>query len=191
MTMNQSKKRGYKVILLFVIIGIISFFYDAQIALFFKSIQNPLLTSFFRIFDSLSSMLIVYAILIFLVWKKTKFKWSIPFAVTLILTILISSLIKLLVMRNRPDGMIEMIPLLNLRDYSFPSNHTSVIFSTLPILDKEFKKLKYIWIVFAILIAISRLYLGVHYLSDVIFGGILGYLVGLSVLFVKEKYFKK
>jgi undecaprenyl-diphosphatase len=189
--MDNSKSGRNITILIFFILGIISFFYDSSVNSFFKSVQNPWLTGFFKIFDSMILMLVVYAILIFLIWKKTQFKWSIPFGITLILTIVISSLIKLLVMRNRPDGLIEMIPLLNLIDYSFPSNHTSVIFSTLPILEKGFKKLKYIWIVFAILMAVSRLYLGVHYLSDVIFGGILGYLVGLSVLSIKEKYFKK
>lgn len=189
--MNLLKRGDYKVILLILLIGIISFFCDKQVSLFFKSIQNPLLTSFFRIFDSMISMLVVYALLIFLVWKRTKFKWSIPFGITLIITLIISNLIKLMVMRNRPDGLIEVIPILNLIDYSFPSNHTSVIFSALPILEKEFKKIRYIWIGFALLVALSRIYLGVHYLSDVIFGGLLGYLVGLSVLALKEKYFKK
>ena len=45
------------------------------------------------------------------------------------------------------------------------------------------------WIILAIVIAISRLYLGVHYMSDVIAGAVIGYAIGASIIYIKEKYF--
>jgi undecaprenyl-diphosphatase len=57
----------------------------------------------------------------------------------------------------------------------------------LPILDRELRRFKWIWIAIACLIALSRLYFGVHYLSDVIFGGIFGYVIGRLVLAITER----
>lgn len=188
--MERLKKEVY-LLLGAILLGIISFFYDKQIAIWFKSVQNSMLTVFFKIFDPLVFMLVLYGILIFLVWRKTKLKWTLPLVFTLIATLIASGIIKLIVMRNRPFGLIETFPIIHLIDYSFPSNHSAVIFSALPILNKELKKQKYLWVVLAGLIFISRLYLGVHYLSDLIFGSIIGYLIGLIVLRIKEKDMKK
>ena len=55
-------------------------------------------------------------------------------------------------------------------------------FCAIPFLSKEFPKFKYFWIAFASLIAFSRVYFGVHFLSDVIAGGLIGYLIGWFVL---------
>jgi membrane-associated phospholipid phosphatase len=55
-------------------------------------------------------------------------------------------------------------------------------FCAVPILSKEFPKFKHIWIIFASLVAFSRVYFGLHFLSDVIVGGLIGYLVGLIIL---------
>ncbi|HIH51471.1 MAG TPA: phosphatase PAP2 family protein [Nanoarchaeota archaeon] len=56
-------------------------------------------------------------------------------------------------------------------------------FSALPVIDREFPRIKIFWIVFALLIIFSRLYFGVHFLSDVVAGALLGYLSGF--LFVR------
>ena len=63
-----------------------------------------------------------------------------------------------------------------------------LVFAALPLLNKEFKKFRYIWLAFAILIGLSRAYFGVHYLSDVFSGAIIGYLIGLSMVLLEEKY---
>jgi undecaprenyl-diphosphatase len=186
--MNVKQKIGIGLI---IILGLVSFFYDKQIALLIKSIQNPYLTSFFEVFDPLWAMLILYALMIVIVYRKAGIKWTLPLIVTLVIALGVNMILKLLVMRDRPFGLIETFPIIHLVDSSFPSNHTAVIFSALPILDKEFRKFKYFWIALAIIIAISRLYLEVHYLSDVIFGGLIGYFIGYFVLLAREKYYLK
>jgi undecaprenyl-diphosphatase len=71
---------------------------------------------------------------------------------------------------------------------SFPSGHTIMFFAIIPILGKNFPKLKLaLWIV-AILIGLSRMYLGVHYLSDVMAGAFLGYGIGWLFMKIEEKY---
>jgi len=95
---------------------------------------------------------------------------------------------------GRPRPTVEMLyPLLGWVDYSFPSMHAMVSFAALPILDKEFPKLRWFWAVFAVLVALSRVYFKVHYLSDIVFGAAIGYLIGLIVMRIEQKYgiFKK
>ncbi len=74
-------------------------------------------------------------------------------------------------------------------DPSFPSGHASESFASAA-LSKS--RIFYIW---AVLISISRLILGVHYLSDVIAGALLGYVLGKVALkhekIICEKFFGK
>lgn len=92
-------------------------------------------------------------------------------------------LIKNVVARTRPYDVVENIILLvdKLKDYSFPSGHTMVVFEFFAVLcclpvKKIYKVLAGI---LAFAIAFSRLYLYVHYPSDVLAGMLLGSLFGV------------
>jgi len=106
----------------------------------------------------------------------------VTFVITLISSAIISFILKFIVMRPRPLGLIELLPIVNLIDYSFPSSHAVFMFSALPIISKEFPKTKYWFIALASLIAIARVYLNVHYASDVILGAIVGYILGYCIM---------
>jgi undecaprenyl-diphosphatase len=71
--------------------------------------------------------------------------------------------------------------------YSFPSGHTASSFAAAGVLAKYFKRYSAILIILASLIAFSRLYLYVHYPTDVL-GGIL---LGLSSSILTIRFFSK
>ncbi len=61
-------------------------------------------------------------------------------------------------------------------EYSFPSGHATVALIFYLILRKKYKKYSLIFAIIPILVGFSRIYLGVHYISDVICGFIIGYI---------------
>lgn len=67
-------------------------------------------------------------------------------------------------------------------DHSFPSGHTTSSFACATIVCYFYPWLGIVCILFAGLMAFSRIYLFVHYLSDVVFGTVLGIVVSMLIL---------
>ncbi len=95
--------------------------------------------------------------------------------------IIVHSLKKLL-SRERPYKIVEQLNTfgIDLSDYSFPSGHTTASFSLATTLALNNPRFSIIVLFLAMLIAISRIYLGVHYPTDVAAGIILG--VGCAII---------
>lgn len=118
-----------------------------------------------------------------LIFPKTR-KTGLGMGFALILGLLVCNVtLKPLAHRIRPydfqwqNYQIE-IPLLveRLHDYSFPSGHTIASFEAATVLLKNSKKMGIPAMILAVLIALSRLYLYVHYPTDVIFSVFAGIL---------------
>ncbi len=70
-------------------------------------------------------------------------------------------------------------PINPLKDHSFPSGHTTAIFSVVVPLLLYMPVLTIILAPIALSVGISRIYLGLHYPSDVLAGLCLGTLTGI------------
>ncbi len=177
-------------------LGLISFYFDADIVKLTSLMRGDLLNEIFLGITFVSSEIIIFFFLTSLfLWKEHKRKWVVPLWITLFLSVVVSFILKYSVHRMRPfqQGFVETLPVLMKSshltwNFSFPSFQAMLVFCAIPILYKEFPKFKYIWLIFAGLVAFSRVYFGVHFLSDIIFGGIIGILIGEGIIKIEEKY---
>ena len=188
------KKKEVLFVGIIVILAILSFLYfDESISQCFENIRNYFLTDLFMGITYVSSGVIIFFILTSLfLWKEHKRKWILPLWITLALSAIVSFLLKIVIQRSRPYQIGVVSSLLeeashNIWNFSFPSFQTMLAFCAIPILSKEFPKLKNAWVIFAVLIAISRVYLGVHFMSDILIGGLIGYFLGIFVIKYEEK----
>jgi membrane-associated phospholipid phosphatase len=94
------------------------------------------------------------------------------------LSSLVSTVVKALVDRPRPT----FDPLVDLpASASFPSGHATTAFAAAVACAVLIPRLKWPALTLATLVAVSRVYLGVHYVFDVVAGALLGTAVGLAV----------
>ena len=175
------EKKGFLVVTSVIVLGILAFLFDNRLAVFFRSLENPVITPILWVFEPTLFIVLLAVTMIILALVNEKKQYITPTIITLAISTLISYGLKFIIMRPRPFSFVEYLPFLNLIDYSFPSSHCVAIFALLPILNKEFKKLRYLWVCVALIVAFTRLYFGMHYLSDVIFGSLIGYGIGLLI----------
>lgn len=159
---------------------------DGSILLWIQDyIRNPILTPFFKVITTLGNGGAVWILLmlIMLILPKTR-KVGYMMTVALIGTLLINNvLLKNLVARTRPYEVIEGLTYLVSKpiESSFPSGHAGSSFSAAWVMFRRLPKRYGVpALILAILIALSRLYVGVHYPSDVLFGVIDGIVISMA-----------
>lgn len=159
---------------------------DEDILLYIQeNIRNATADTIMKAVTHLGDMGIFWIMIIFVLFLSKKYtKTAFIMALTLALGLLITNLIlKNSVHRIRPFHAIEeLFPLINKpEDWSFPSGHaTSSIGCGIAMLRNLPKKYGISGFTIGILIAVSRIYLGVHYTTDVVAGALIGTVSALS-----------
>lgn len=136
--------------------------------------------------------LCILAILILRHYQKEKYLEIAKLCLyALILSGIIAACLKLLYNSPRPFAVLEHVRQLTIptEPSSFPSGHSSSTFSVVTVMVwklRENKILVCLLIAFALLIAFSRIYIGVHYPFDVFIGAVVGIVSGVVVLKLKN-----
>ena len=184
-------KNNFKILITFVILTFLFLSqgytnilkpFDLKIISYIQSLENEYLTVFYKmitiIADTYQSAIITILLVIFLYFKK-HYREVLFLAITMTTCGLAMPLFKNIFSRERPN----FYRLIEISGYSFPSGHTTsatTMYLTLAIILLSIMKKLNKYFVFCIavlgivIIGSSRIYLGVHYPTDVMAGICLG-----------------
>jgi undecaprenyl-diphosphatase len=138
--------------------------------------------------------ILLFILFLFLVSNYKKYwKMVVEAIIAAVLTkFVLVEIIRKIWFRPRPFFSLNFVPLINqsAEEASFPSGHASFYFALSTIVYLYNKKLGIIFYIASILIILARVFVGVHWPSDVLVGAILGILMGwiLNKLFKKINY---
>ena len=203
----MNKKSAFPAIVGFVLFAAISYFVITQDALTFDTVtreyiyrhRNEGLTFFFTTITYLGNWNTITLICcLFLLVPRVRMSFGLPLSVAAIGASLIQKALKVSFHRARPDLSLHLI---NQGGYSFPSGHSFsvLIFYCMIILlcrqnikdRKAANLITFLLSCLIILIGFSRIYLGVHYPTDVLGGWSLGLCVLMVFISVFEFYSSK
>jgi len=168
----------------------LGFYFDDTLRDFMAEHQTPALRSFMRyvsLFGDWPSHVAVGLLLLAIAWIRDSKKWTRIFLAMLIamsLAGVTGHVIKRTIPRPRPSVHTDMRwggPRFSSKYHSFPSGHvdaSTAFFCTLFLANRRIGLACFL---IPILIGLSRMYLGAHYLSDVVCAAVLGILCALFV----------
>lgn len=168
-----------------------------QTILFFiqTNFHFPILDKIMVLFSTAGDKGVIWILLSFLLLmnKKTRSIGMVTLGVLILSTIMGEGIFKHIFQRPRPYANFPSISLLIDKSsaYSFPSGHTTSSFAVAYVINKYLKRFApWVWMS-AITIAFSRIYLFMHYPSDILAGMILGLLCGKVTTCLYENKIKK
>jgi len=159
--------------------------FELNIIHWLQSLRNTFLDFFFEITTMLGEELVLIVILGYVYWCYDKLIGE-KMGLIVFVSLSINNLIKILVHRTRPylvdSNIINLRPETS-QGYSFPSGHTQIASTNYFGLYFLIKKKWLLWIaiIVTILVSISRMYIGAHYLTDILTGFVLGILIAYYI----------
>src|SRR3989304_7641083 len=157
-------KKSVWIFSVIIILFILSLYFDSYVIQGISYIKNNIFNEVLvgLTFTS-TEVIIFFGLTSMFLWSSNKRKWILPLWFTLLISSIVSFILKVAIQRPRPfqQGLIEIASFLvkdsyYAWDFSFPSAQAMLVFCALPLLVKEFPKFKYVWIVLAGLVGFSR-----------------------------------
>lgn len=166
---------------------------DLEIVKIIQQLRNPVFDWLFYIITQIGDQYFFIALVAVIYWTVNK-KYAHKFVFTYMLTAIVNTGIKEIVQRIRPfyyDG-VQTEPRWETSGYSFPSGHSQAAGALGYMAYDVSKKLskKWIWyigIAIMVLVPFSRVYLGQHFLSDVIVGVTLSFILAHYIFKLVDK----
>lgn len=145
---------------------------DQQIFSFVYSLPHPgIITSIAQFLSGIGKAGIIWFLIGFVLFIREE-KKDHRFFIPIFLTggaswVFVDFILKPLIGRPRPTEI--------LTDFSFPSGHATIAWAMAIVLSRYEPRWRWMFYVLAVLISLSRMYLGVHYPLDVLGGAVLGW----------------
>ena len=180
----------------------IDFFYSIDLSIFYfvnHNLSSRFLDRFFSLITNVNNWYIAYLILLGITFKLGGTRGKIAVLLVILLILFTDqighNILKEIFQRIRPCNALAdvLVPLGCTGSYSFPSNHALNNFAAATFFYKLFPKFKWVLFITAFLVSLSRVYLGLHYPSDIIAGAVIGSLIGFGFALAAlrlEKQFK-
>lgn len=169
--------------------------WELELLHWFETIHTPLLDAFMKAVTLLGNAGIFWILLtVVLLCTKRYRRCGIAMSFALILSLIFTNgLLKNLIMRPRPFWIDTSFNLIVAApsDYSFPSGHSSASFAAAMACFMLKKRTGAILLCLAALISLSRLYLTVHYPTDILAGMLLGIIYGIAGSLIVKRIFLK
>ncbi len=175
---------------------------DTDLFLFFNSQHLPILDTIMWQISGKYFWIPLYLFIVFFI-LKSDFKKGIISLIFIIAAVAISDLLSVVMFKDvfqrlRPSHEIDLQSYIHLVNnyrggkYGFVSSHAANSFAISTSTALLFKNKSYTVLImfWALLVCYSRIYLGVHYPLDIIFGGLLGVAVSILLMILYKKIIK-
>ncbi|MGC8628917.1 MAG: phosphatase PAP2 family protein [Candidatus Micrarchaeia archaeon] len=152
------------------------------------SVKSTAMNNIMQILGA-SFLLVIPVLVLYLAIKRDKNVFALAVAGALLY--IISDTIKLIVREPRPCT-VPQLSWINApsceSSFSFPSNHASVL-TGLVFFTNKYKYLKIAYIVWLVFVLFGRIYLGLHYFTDVLAGIALSIIISYAVYVKRDKIY--
>ncbi len=164
---------------------VIAFHFDDAVRDFIAQHQNPAMRSLMRnvsFFGDWPSHLVLGLLLLGIAWQRHSKKWMrifLSMLVAMAIAGVAGTVIKRTIPRARPSVKTEIRwggPRFSTKYHAFPSGHVVASTAFFGVLVFARRRVGLACLPIPILIGLSRMYLGAHYLSDVVCAAVLGIL---------------
>lgn len=181
-------KKAKRLALLGMILVILTLFFDGYFMALFESMRGDLLTNFMHFITDFGLLFLIVVIGAVSLWKR-KYRMLMFMAICSVLAFEAAFLLKLIFQVPRPYVLGYSEPIFLASGNAFPSIHTAFIAALVPFQKHLFKKRNLI-LIYSVMFAVvfSRIYLGVHSMSDIVAGIMVGAVATYTFLGVEQRH---
>lgn len=164
---------------------------ELSIVEFFQSFRNDFLDLFFQIFNEFGDEL-VFLIIASILWWVVNKHFAYRFMMIFLSSVAVNDTLKNIVQRPRPYTHSSVVSITEpTYGYSFPSGHAQNAGATALVLNERYGKsakwVRPLLITIVVLVMLARIYLGQHYLSDVLAGLAVSVLVYMAFIYLAPR----